>query len=148
MSLFGIFGGDSTSKTTTTSNSYDQRVGAGDGGTANRIDTSGDVTIGSDAVAGAALNATTGTAIAAIQNSKDVLAQSTDFLSKELASFFNVLDKRSMAAENEVQQAHELAAQATLNAQSTDADKIIKIVVVLAVAGVAFAALKSGAIKL
>ncbi len=133
MSFLGLFGGDSSSSTSTAN--YDNKIGADNGGVAVRE--GGTVTIGSDNVANNALNA-----------SQNFLATSTDFLDKQITNVLTILDHRGDAADMNAQAAQKIASEAINQSQSTDTDKILKFITVVLVAGVAIVAIKSGVIKI
>jgi hypothetical protein len=137
MSLFGFFGGDSKSSTSTSTTTYDQKLGADNGGVANRVDAKGDVIIGSDAVANHALN-----------SAQNFLTSSTDFLDKELTNLLTVINNNNTAVTQNAKSAQDIAAGAIAQAQSTDVDKFIKLISAVLVAGVAIVAFKSKAVKL
>lgn len=147
MSLFGIFGGDSSSSTSTSTS--DQKVAADNSGKATRVDGNGaTVNIGSDAVAQAAITAGNASASQSIQNSQAVLAKSTDFIGAQLTNLFNVIDHQITTADHAASASQALAASTVDKSQTTNTDSLVKTITIIAVAGVALMAFKSGAIKL
>ncbi len=127
MSLFS-----SKSSSTATSNTYDQKIGVESGGTVNRVDTSGNVTISSDEVANNA-----------IETTKNALDTSVTFLGDTFTKVLSMADTRIASAENNVAASHQLASEAISKSQENIGDQVLKLALYAGVAAVAIVAFKN-----
>jgi hypothetical protein len=143
MGLLNLFGGDSSSSSTTSATNSQQ--GADNGSQVLRSDVSlskeaknyGNITIGSDGVAQAAIAAASESSTHAIENTQNVLQQATSFLEDALSGVFNLVDHRAASADQNLQAAQSLAESVVTKSQQTDTDSVIRLVTILAAAGVA-----------
>lgn len=114
----------------------DERIGADNGATAFRAEGTNTITVGSD-----------DTAQLAIESSTNALTASTDFIGAALTNFFNLADKSLERADNNITAQQATTASLLAKEQESSDDRLIGLVKMAALAGVAIVALQSGAVK-
>lgn len=138
MGLLNFLGGNSSS-TNSSTNSYDQKLGADNGASgANRVQTTGgSVTIGSDQVATAALEA-----------NAQALGSVTTLLDKQFTGLYNTANQSLTHSQDTVNAAQHLATTVAQQGSQPATTSFIKLAEVLTVGLVAFAAIRFGGLKL
>ena len=126
----------SKSKSSQSSNVYDERVGADGGSTAFRAEGTNTITVGSD-----------DTAQLAIESTTEALTASTDFIGSALTNFFTLTDQSLKRADENVSAQQASTASLLQNAQVTNDDRLITVIKYIAFGGVAVVALRSGVLK-
>ncbi len=127
----GLFSSSkSSSSTYTTVQNFDDDNAADNGAVISLAEAGAHVTIGSDELAGFAIDKV-------VQNSKDTLTLATDFLSQAFTKVLSQSDARAAAAESNVAANQSLTRDLMQKEQETADDRLIKLMTILGVAGVA-----------
>tara|TARA_R110002124_G_scaffold14054_6_gene63243 strand:+ start:889 stop:1293 length:405 start_codon:yes stop_codon:yes gene_type:complete len=127
---------NSSSSSAQASETTDERVGADNGSTAFRAVGENSIVVGSDDVASIAILA-----------AQEALKTSTDFITDNFTNILNSADRRADKADANSAATQAFAADIVSQAQETSDERIIGMVKILLLSGVAVVAFQSGAFK-